>query len=535
MPARIGNFRVFIGTCKEKRMKRWYLHILAGLFLALAMASSFGTFAQPKYGGFVLREVVPFGDQGFAAIFLDDLKSPRAMRLNFFTPDNQSAFEEIIPLERQGIRAKFEGAFAWNGRLQVLTSLYYPGPKRNHLLLQQFAVPDFQTTEALLVDEAYTPELYRVPFGYALSPDNTKVMFYSWTYTLPEDPARVTITVMDQQLDTLWKQRYVLPYKNESLYIYSSRLTDDGRAFLLCENYTGKVGAYIDESKIDYFVLGAENGEENMLIYDLNPAGKTLRGLHIDPAPGNAMSGAAFYQDPGKEIHLGVYFFHIPPAGGKMTQTFIPIDKETYQSAFLYPGGDGIFNANRHRFESYAVNKTERLPDGSVLIFAQQEYYQRTENVFEYNDVLVMRIQPELNRLEWIRRVPKRQAETYNENVFSPFSYKLMPRGDRWYLLFNDLADNHASPGNQRSLDRYWGEDGVMIAAEITIGGQVTLYNLTRLLRSKSIARIWTTHCWDLGPRELLVFGEGPTLLQNFLVGVDWEELRKQPSLKWEN
>ncbi len=516
-------------------MKHWYLRFGAGLFLALATASFPGAYAQTKNSNFILREVVPFGDQGFVAVFVDDPISPRAMRLNFFTPDNQSAFEQVVSLERQGIRAKFEGAFAWKGRLQVLTSLYYPGPKRNHLLLQQFAVPDFQTTDALLVDEAYTPELYRIPFGYSLSPDSTKVMFYSWTYTLPEDPARVAITVMDQQLDTLWKQRYVLPYKNESLYIYNSRLTDDGRAFLLCENYTGKVGAYIDETKIDYFVLGAEKGDENMLIYDLNPAEKTLKGLHIDPAPGNAMSGAAFYQEPGKEVHLGVYFFHIPPAGGKMTQTFIPIDKETYQSAFLYPGGDGIFNANRHRFESYAVNRVERLPDGSALIFAQQEYYQRTENIFEYNDVLVMRIQPETNRLEWIRRLPKRQAETYNENFFSPFSYKLIPHGGNWYLLFNDLAENHASPGGQRSLDRYWGDDGVMIAAEITASGQITLFNLTRLLRSKSIARLWTTHCWDLGPRELLVFGEGSTFLHNFLVGVNWEELRKQPSLKWEN
>ena len=54
-------------------------------------------------------------------------------------------------------------------------------------------------------------------------------------------------------------------------------------------------------------------------------------------------------------------------------------------------------------------------------------------------------------------------------------------------------------------------------------------------LSGESIARIWTTHCWDLGARELLIFGEGPALLQNFLVGMDWEELRKQPSLKWEN
>lgn len=510
---------------------------LVGLIACLwtGLLSPLHLYAQPEYDMFLIREVIPFGEAGFVTIFLDHPEHPKRMRLEFFTPDNASTFERVISLERQGVRAKYEGAFAWKGQLQILTSLYYPGPKRNHLIYQQFSVPDFADVRSIVVDEAYTPELYRVPFGYSLSPDSSKVMFYAWSYTLPKDPARVSITVLNPTLDTVWKQRYILPYKNESLYIYNCRLTDDGRAFLLCENYTGKIGPSVDENKIDYFVLGAQAGSENMIIYDLNPSGKTLRGLHIDPVPGNAMAGAAFYQEPGKGVHLGVYVFSIPPDGGNMRQELIPIDKEAYQAAYAFPGIDGMSNANRHRFESYEVQHVELLPDGGLAIIAEQEHYDETDGILEHNDIFILRIRPEYNRIQWMTRVPKRQSESFNENIFSPFSYKRLQHEGKWYFLYNDARVNYERGIGPRGLDNYWGDAEATIAAEVDLNGQVKWYQLSKLLRSKSIAKIWTGHCWDLGTGELLIFGGGanPVVGQNFLVGLSWEVLRSQPALQW--
>lgn len=491
--------------------------------------------AQEEYDVFLIRDVVPFGTSGFVAVFLDHPERPRRMRLEFFTPDKSASYQRIISLERQGLAAKYEGAFAWNGALQILTSLYYPGPKRNHLIYNQYAVPDLEDIRSTVIDEAYTPELYRVPFGYSLSPDSSKIMCYSWSYSLPKDPARVRITVLDTALNKHWQQQYILPYNNESLYIYNSRLTDDGRAFLLCENYTGKVGGVIDEQKIDYFVLGAEEGSENMIIYDLNPAGKTLQGLHIDPVPGNAMAGAAFYQEPGKSVHLGLYLFRIPPAGGQMEQHFIPIDKERYGAAYTFSGLDGIGNANRHRFEGYVVQQVEQLPDSSILVFAEQEYYAQMEGILEHNDVLVIRIRPDGSRTQWIRRIPKRQSERFNQNVFSPFSYKLLKKDEQWTVFYNDSEYNFQGTTVSHTLDGYWGDSGVTMAAELRPDGQLRLYNLSRLLRSKGVAKIWTGHCWDLGTGEVLFFGEGASPIngKNFLVGFTWNEIRSQPVIQW--
>ena len=490
--------------------------------------------AQEGYDVFLIRDVVPFGEQGFAALFLDHPDDPTRMRLDFFNPDNTQSYSRIISLERQGIRAKYEGAFSWGGKLNILTSLYYPGPKRNHLIIQQYSVPELQELRSLVVDEAYTPQLYRIPFGYAMSPDSSKIMCYAWSYTLPKDPARVSVTVLDTELDTVWKQRYILPYNNESLYIYNCRLTDDGRAFLLCENYQGKVGGTIDENKIDHFVLGAEKGSENMIIYDLKKPGYTLRGLHIDPAPGNAMAGAAFYQEPGKDVHLGIFAFYIPPAGGQMTQQSIPIAKENYQEAYPFPNGDGLGNANRHRFEAYTVQQVEFMPDSSMMVVAEQEYYSEATGVLEHNDILALRLRQ--GRISWMTRIPKRQSESYNKAIFTPFSYKMLKNNEKWYFLFNDEERNYSSDLNTRWLSTYVGDMGTAVATELNpSNGSLRWHLLTRLLREKSVRKIWTSHCWDLNTRDILIFGEGsvPVIGQNYLIGISWDELRRQPSLQW--
>ncbi|MFZ4427001.1 MAG: hypothetical protein ACOYOO_07575 [Saprospiraceae bacterium] len=502
--------------------------VLSSLLVASFQARP--AFAQSEYDIFLIKAVVPFGEAGFVAVFLDHPERPKQLRMEFFAPDNRSLAQRVVSLERRGVEAKFEGVFAWNGRLQVLTSIYYPGPQRNYLMLQQYEIPDFGEVAGVVVDEAYTPQLYRVPFGYALSPDRTKAMFYSWSYSLPGDPARLTVTVLEENLDTLWQQRYVLPYKNASLYLYDCRLTDDGRAFLLGENYTGKVGPVIDENKIDYFVLCAVPGEENMIIYDINPAGYALRGLHIDPAEGNAMAGAAFYQEPGKEVHLGVFAFYIPPGGEKMVQGIVPVDKERYQAAFIYPQGDDLLNANRHRFESYQVRKVKLLEDGSLLAIAEQEYYSATEGIYEFNDMLAFRLQPDLQRLQWFHRLPKRQTEGFNRNPLSPFSFKVFYRENKVYLMYNDLVAHHQPVGKFRTFGRYRGEDGAVILAELeAISGKVRFFNLSKMLQPHAIQKAWISHCWDLDGRELLIFGGSDVLGESKLLGLDWKSIIQKP------
>lgn len=512
------------------KMMQRHIWTVLSVYLLLACFQTRPLLAQTEYDLFLIKSVVPFGQAGFVAVFLDHPERPKRLRLEFFAPDNRSLAHKIISLERRGVEARFEGVFAWKGRLQVLTSIYYPGPQRNYLMLQQYEIPDFEEGAGVVVDEAYTPQLYRVPFGYALSPDSTKAMFYSWSYSLPEDPARLTVTVLKDNLDTLWQQRYVLPYKNASLYLYDCRVTDDGRAFLLGENYTGKVGPVIDENKIEYFVLSAVSGEENMVIYDINPAGYALRGLHIDPVEGNAMAGAAFYQEPGKEVHLGLYAFYIPPGGGKMSQGTVPIDKERYQSAFIYPQGDDLLNANRHRFESYQVRKVRLLADGSLLAIAEQEYYSHTEGVYEFNDILAFRLKPDLQRVQWFRRLPKRQTEGFNRNPLSPFSFKEVYREEKIYLVYNDLAAHHQPSGKFRAFGRYRGEDGAVIVAELDeVSGKVRFFNLSRILQPYSIQKAWISHCWDLEGRELLIFGGSDILDESKLVGLDWKSILQQP------
>lgn len=455
-----------------------------------------------------LETLVPIAD-GFVMVMLNDLEQPTEMSLRYFNETGQLLAEQNIPLNRQGLLAQFEGAFAFNGDLVVLTSLYYPGPKRNHLLLRRYGLPNLQEKNSEVIDEAYTPAFFRVPFGFAHSHNDQYIAFYSWTYTLPKDPARLTVRVFNQQLEEVWEQLYLLPFLNESFYIFDFAVRDDGRALVFCENYTGRPGKYIDNEKIEYRILAAEADNPNLIEYQLNLPNYTVTGLKAQLDSSGAVVGAALMQDNKRQYrHNGLYVFRIPPDGKSLQRRQLALTEDMYEAAYPYGEKESIFAANRHKFGNFSVDYIFVEPDGSWIIGAEYRKEQTNSYEIEFNDLLVLKVAPDLNRLQWMKRIPKRQ--TGYQGFWPYLSYTAFHKKGNVFFLYNDTFDNHKQSTPPEAMTEYAGQKAQVILMQIrTSNGELIKNDLTELVRNKQVFAIWPSRVWEImGKSRVAMYGD---------------------------
>lgn len=474
-----------------------------------------------------LETLVPIGN-GFVLIMVNDLERPSTMALRYFDQEETLMGEKDIDLRRQGLLAQFEGAFEFNGDLCVMTSLYYPGPKRNHLLFRRYKLPDLEEVSNEVIDEAYTPTFFRIPFGFAKSPNEEYLSFCSWTYTLPEDPAKVTVRVFNKKLEEVWNQRYLLPFKNETFYIFDHAVNNEGRSFIFCENYQGKPGTNINESKIEYRVLAAEQGNTNLIEYNLNMPDHTITGLRTKMDSSGAIVGAAFIKDPNKKSRLsGLYLFRVPPDGKSIQRSQLGLSEEMYEEAFPYGEKDSFFSGNKHKFSNFAVDYIFEAPDGSWIVVG--EYRKELPNSYEiqFNDMLVAKISPDLNKMVWYKRIPKRQ--TGYQGQWSYLSYKAFHKKDNVFLIFNDTRDNHDQQGGPKSIVTYESERAQVILMQInTKTGEVLKNDLTDMARKRKVEAIWPSRAWEInGKSRVVVYGDailGNGVVASVMLNFAWGE-----------
>lgn len=491
-------------------MKRVILLLLIGL--------SFGnvTFGQTQETdlseklSIELETMVPIKD-GFVLVMLNDLERPTQMALRFFNAEEKMVGERDINLQRQGLLTQFEGAFEFNEELVVLTSLYYPGPKRNHLLFQRFSLPELEEVHSEVIDEAYTPEFFRIPFGFAKSPREEYLSFYSWTYTLPEDPAKLTVRVFNKEMEEVWDQRYILPFKNETFYIYDHAVNDEGRSFIFCEDYQGKPGRYIDESKIEYRILAAEQGNTNLIEYKLNLPDRAITGLQTKMDSTGAIIGAAFMKDLDKKTRLGgLSLFRIPPDGKSIQRSQLGLSEEMYQAAYPYGEKESMFSANRHKFRDFAIDDIFLEPDGSWIIVAENRIEENNSYEIQFNDILVVKVSADLNRMIWYKRIPKRQ--TGYQGSWAYLSYKAFQKKGNVFFLYNDALENHDQEGDPKSLVAYQSQKARIILMQIeTSTGDMFKNDLTNLIRKRKINAIWPSRAWEItGKSRVAMYGDVP-------------------------
>jgi hypothetical protein len=469
------------------------------LICCLSAAVTLHAQGRPAAGAqaeFILFELIPVSDTGYISILTDNEERPTTARLVFTGANEEIKTIQEISLIRRGLAAQLEGAFMWNGQLTIISSMFYPGPQRDLLFIRRYRLPDLTEIDSEMITEAYVPGRLRVPFGYSLSPDKTKVMFYSWTYAMPKDPVKMEIHVLDQKLERLWDKRFLLPSKNANFYIYGCQVDNEGNTYLLCEDYKGKVGpgVRIQDKKIERFVLRFSAQSDEATSFSIQLPDKVITDVKFTMDKAGNLLGGGLYREGNKLNHAGLFAYRIDQATQGYRKWEFPIDKDEYQTLHPY-SEDGKFVSGTRQFRNYYIDQLSWDESRGLTLIGEQRQYEENqsrgaeprlyEHEDKFNDILVMQLDTEMKK-QWATRIPKRQSALWTEPNF--VSYRFLERGSKQYVLFNDELANFPQadnvPGKLKELDFTPDQPNGLIIHMVQIGpnGKLLHQNMSEVL-----------------------------------------------------
>ncbi len=497
---------------------KYYLFLFGILLSSLAApAQSIGPLID-KTGEFnpQLQKVVPLGSEGFVALLLDQPEAPRSLTIRTFDIEEKMKAERVLTLSDRGLPAQLEGAFRWGDRLTVLTSIYYPGPRRNNLILRQYTLPDLEEISAQLIEEAYTPRNLRIPFGYSLSADQSRLLVYGWSYSLPEDPVRLKLQVFNRELETEWVRNYILPFKNETFYLYGSLLDAQGNAYLLCEEYQGNPGGLsgVNERKIKQIILYGGKDLERPRQFSIEPGKLILSGIRFALDQNDQLIGAGLYRKRSRSKYEGFITVRIDGPADRLGHQLLPVNKNQYKNAATEVPGRQPSGTNSYNFRDFTVDHLF-LQDSSLYVLGEQLIDNQSQfPPFEYNDIIIARINQD-RYLDWVIRIPKRQEGFWED--LGKFSYRAFYQDGKLQLLYNNLNASRS------------GTSGNTVFATISKKGEVEFNDVSSEIQSRQPITPYPVKSWSLGGEQLLLFGikteKGE--LETMVITIPWEELEE--------
>ncbi len=420
------------------------------------------TFAAPPYGILILA--------------YDDPDYPETMTLSLNGLEGGISNTKSLPLARRNLYLDFEKAYLWQGELHLFSSLYLPGPGRRMLLHRRFRLPSLELIDQRQLQDVSVPTNQEKPFHFSVSPDSSKLTVCGWSYGEAEDRPRIDVRVFEGNMQTAWESDYELPYRNESFYLYGCRVRNDGKVYLMGENYEGGFGGRTNLKKLERLVFFFEEGAGSAPVIRLPETDYTIANLAFTLDDAGRLIGGGFYQKGKSGSYEGIYYTEVDGPGRKARPAFISVDDDRYERAYTF--GDKEPFANPYSIgdmDDYYVDEIHIQDDGGLLLVAEH-LSENSNGVLVYGDILAVRIDA-AQRLSWLRRISKRQESFYRDDAYQ--SYAFIRIGDYSLFLYNDHPENH---GEERSgrLKVYRAEATAAILARIDAEGNLGLQDFTK-------------------------------------------------------
>ena len=504
-----------------------FFRLLKGLLMILSVLTGLnvGLQGQNELSGrgvvldqLIVREVKPLNDRGFVVVRTNEPEFPTKLGLQYFDwAEQKQKSEKLLNFRQRGVDGQLEDSFVWNDRLHLVYSRYHPGPKRNYLFYDQYSLPDLEKIVSKQIEEAYTPGLYRLPFGYSISPDSSKILFYAWSYALPDAPAKLTLKVFDDEMNLLWKSRYILPYRNETLFLYGCRVTNDGNAFILGEDYQGRVGAnmQIRLEKVKRFALFVEAGKKDFLEYTVSLGeDHVVTDMKFTMDDDNNLLAVGYYKTRKKYRLSGLFSYGIDYQTKKSELARYPVSKEQYQASYAYADKEGAFSSKKKGFADYFIDHVLVDDDGGITVVGEQQVESESLTFsaegpgfgLDYNDVLVARL--EKSRVRWLLRLPKRQTPVWGGD-HPAYSYGMLKNGEELLILFNDNLSNHERESMKSVADFNQGSKVANMLFRVLPDGNFKKYNISEQVRTGDRKTYLTPGiCWKVSDNQVVIYAE---------------------------
>ena len=357
--------------------------------------------------------------------------SPVQLYFQSISSVSAAKVEKLVSLKMGPFKAQVKDIFIWNGALNLLTSVYHPGPGRSNFLLQQFDPKTLVEKHSQLIDAVATPRpssssSYQ---GYCISPDSSHIGFYSWIYAYSEDSVRLNVQVFNRKMEKQWSKQYTLAYLNNRFLINNCALRNNGEFFLFAENYTGRISAatIIKANLIEHMALHMRKNIDTARVLRTHlDKGVYFTSLKFGLAADETLYGI------GITNQNGLYTLKMPLSTEVYTQNIDAYPKTLYQNAERVTRQDSVLgdNFSAASFSDYNIYKLYLQPTGQMYLLA---VYNGANMLIRFDDQA---------KAKYISIIPRLKYsfldKLYDANMFV--------KGDSVYFLQTQIEDVFDSP-----------------------------------------------------------------------------------------
>lgn len=284
-------------------------------------------------------------------------------------------------------------------------------------------------------------------FGYALSPDKSKILVFFDPPFERKNTEPVAFKMYGTDLELIMEKDLVLPYRPDILQVHNFLVDNESNIFMLSGRNEKKSELSTGRAQGGKYVVFFYNYKENKLKeYDVNLKDKELVSAKFLLTKDQDIIVSGYYSDDFKLVANGTFFFLISAKGGGVkTGAYMPFTPE-FNSKFRKENEQ----AASQSLNDFYLDELILNDDGSVLLVGEQYYvseitsldpitgHMQTDKTFNWDNVMVTKLESN-GRQSWSVKIPKRQ---YSLNTFSESSYRCFLKNGDLTFFFNDNKEN---------------------------------------------------------------------------------------------
>ncbi len=351
-----------------------------------------------------------------------------------------------LNLQHDGNRLNYQFMVQLNDKLYAFSSYYNNNKDKECLLAQEIDPESLISGEAVTVAEVDNVNKEGF-FSYELSEDRSLLLVAYTSLERNGTERSVDLTVLDEELNTLWNKRNCLQKSGRSFIVEQYRLDNEGNVFLLSTFFPdSRVQKRSGDPTYQYVLTALRKQGQEYMEYGIDLKNKFITDLQLKLKGGIAYGGG-FYAEEGSFNVKGSYFFTIDTR----TDEVISRSVKEFDPAFLeeqcyMEGKDNRQEDSQLRRYGFTLNDILLRDDGSAFLTGEQYYVssgssfsKKTKRVkssfyYDFQDIIIVNVSPdgEIIRNE---KVEKHQHTSDDAGIYS--SYIPVLSGESLYFLFN--------------------------------------------------------------------------------------------------
>lgn len=374
-----------------------------------------------------------------------------------------------IVMKVENSMASFEGATCVDNHLMVFLSDKNEGkhllymqeydeniePKGQPTKLGEYEIPKGRTKGTYDIIHSKDRQFFGVIWEY---------------YDKAEDKSKYGFHIFDNEITTVSKGNYLLPYDPRDASIYSHHLSNTGDYFIAILEYSKSEEKKIFNKYLQYKAFHITHvTPDDLEDFTLDLKGKRVEAMTMESDDDHIFTITGIYGEEKKTGITGVFYLRadfdkqeIVDRGFEEFKTdFITQDwseRQKERAEKRAASGRG----GEPQLYNYQMREANIMKDGSIVGSIEQYYVvtttyrnpqtgaTNTTYTYYYNDIIAFKVGVD-GGFDWLKKIDKQQVSTNDNGTYS--SYARFIDNGKLCFIFNDNINNYDANGHFLKTD----------------------------------------------------------------------------------